>query len=202
MRWFFRTLDNMPHDGHRDDYLRLSKVGVQSLLVALMLLFLCIFVAGYYWGKKSAIERFMKDLDQESFADKIYTSMCSWEDSSDESKEKEEINDDSISSEGSEEGSLSYSSERHFIAQLAGFGSQKTAQAYQIRLQKKGVPAHVVERHSSTAQGKKRTWYQVVTPAMEKTIIDDIVKRLAQEDKLASVNIVEINNENEEGRAL
>lgn len=38
------------------------------------------FVAGFFWGKKSVVEAFSQRIEQDSFADQIYYSMCSYYD--------------------------------------------------------------------------------------------------------------------------
>ena len=208
MKWFFQRAHHdtpLDNNNNREEFLRLNYGSVRIIVVTLMILFLGVFIAGYYWGKKSAIEQLMENLDQESFADKIYTSMCSWDESNEESKEKESTsgdNDVRSDNDNDEEAFVEFSQQEplpRFVAQLAGFGSHKAAQAYQIRLHNKGVEAHIVERQSGTAAGKKRLWYQVVTLPMERSMIDEMVNKLIQEDKLTSVNIIETN---EEGRAL
>lgn len=49
-----------------------------SWLVSLIVLFcFFIFIAGYFFGKKNAVEKFYHKIEQDSFADHIYYSMCS-----------------------------------------------------------------------------------------------------------------------------
>jgi hypothetical protein len=196
MKWLFQRKKQGSSSDVDSDVLMLNSSSLQILVSILLFLALSIFVAGYYWGKKSAVEQLMESLDQESFADKIYISMCSWDESQEDAKDKEldsrgndmpmEQSSEMEEEEGEEPTS---SSSQLYSAQLAGFGSLKAAEAYHLRLQKKGIPAHVVKRQSITAKGNKRIWYQVVTPGMDRTTLDELVKRLIQEDRLTSVSI-------------
>ena len=48
-----------------------------SLFIAAGLLIIFFsFITGYFWGKRSAISQFCMSVEQSSFADRIYTSMC------------------------------------------------------------------------------------------------------------------------------
>ena len=49
-----------------------------SLMVSSgVMLSFCVFITGYFLGKKKAVEKFYSKIDQDSFADQIYYSMCS-----------------------------------------------------------------------------------------------------------------------------
>jgi hypothetical protein len=184
MKWFFKHFSYPAHDNNRDDTVSLGEGSIQLLLISFLVIIMSVFIAGYYWGKKSAVEQLMESLDQEAFADKIYTSMCSWDESANEAKDKTSEVESDVEEEDEAKGAL-------YSAQLAGFGSQKAAESYQLRLHHKGIAAQVMERISFTAGGKQKKWYQVVTQALEKSAIEDIVRRLEQEDKLTSVQITE-----------
>lgn len=48
-----------------------------SLFIAAGLLIIFFsFITGYFWGKRNAISQFCMSVEQSSFADRIYTSMC------------------------------------------------------------------------------------------------------------------------------
>lgn len=57
-------------------------------------------------------------------------------------------------------------SETKFYAQLVGFGTKRAALAFAARLKERDVSVVIKTRVSKTAKGKKRTWYQAVTPIM------------------------------------
>ena len=73
-----------------------------------------IFMAGYYWGKKNALEPVTEQFTSDSLADKIYCALCS------EEKKVEDLVEDTH--ETKEE------KKSYYYAQLAGFGSLKAAQ--------------------------------------------------------------------------
>jgi len=53
-----------------------------SVSSGIMLCFF-VFISGYFLGKKKAVEKFYKKIEQDSFADQIYYSMCSMYDKGD-----------------------------------------------------------------------------------------------------------------------
>lgn len=55
---------------------------------------------------------------------------------------------------------------KQMYAQLVGFGTKRAALAFAARLKEKDVHVIIKTRTSKTAKGKKRTWYQAVTPIM------------------------------------
>lgn len=61
-----------------------------SSCAAFLLILFFVFMAGYYWGKKSAIEQLSHQFDQESFADRVYSSMYMMYDAGEEDDEREE----------------------------------------------------------------------------------------------------------------
>jgi len=54
-----------------------------------------IFISGYFLGQKNAVERFSNKVEQESFADQLYSSMCTMHENKDneynESEEPAEV---------------------------------------------------------------------------------------------------------------
>lgn len=59
-----------------------------SMVVAsLMLLSFVLFVGGFFWGQKNAIASFTNKIEQESFGDQIYSSLCSLCDSQGDTEE-------------------------------------------------------------------------------------------------------------------
>ena len=47
------------------------------IVASLLLLFFSIFMAGYFLGKKKAVEQFTQEMRQDAFADQIYTTVLS-----------------------------------------------------------------------------------------------------------------------------
>lgn len=59
------------------DGLYITSRQVSLLFSALLLLIFFIFIGGYFFGKRKALEDYSQHLDQQSLADKIYFSICS-----------------------------------------------------------------------------------------------------------------------------
>jgi hypothetical protein len=51
-----------------------------ALFAAALMIFFFSFFIGYFWGQKQAVARFSHKLDQDSFADHIYASLCGMDD--------------------------------------------------------------------------------------------------------------------------
>jgi septal ring-binding cell division protein DamX len=47
------------------------------VVASVILMNFCLFVGGYFWGQKNAIDTFANKIDQETFSDQIYSSLCS-----------------------------------------------------------------------------------------------------------------------------
>lgn len=61
-----------------------------SLIVGILVVFSCIiFTAGYFWGYKKATQELCYRLDQDSLADQIYSSLCTWSESKYENDNEE-----------------------------------------------------------------------------------------------------------------
>lgn len=174
-----------------------------GLIAALLVLYVVTFLAGYFWGKKSALEEFAEQIKNESFTDKVYASLCALYDQSGDINNNQHAAQSSNGSEP-EEGvtqalltSLEESEDKdatsaaQFVAQLIGYGTQRQAQLYAQSLERRGIAVTVVERTSVSARGKKRVWYQVVTQPASYEDTQRLAERLAIEDRLAGVSIVE-----------
>ncbi|HSW73599.1 MAG TPA: hypothetical protein VLG71_00420, partial [Candidatus Limnocylindria bacterium] len=61
------------------------------LAAGILLIMFFVFIAGYFLGQQKAIEQFSVKVDQESLADKIYTSLYSVYDNPEQAKEEEEV---------------------------------------------------------------------------------------------------------------
>lgn len=160
-------------------------------LVALTLILWGIsFLTGFFWGKKSAFEEFAEHIKNESFSDKVYASLCSiYEQPGQQLSSSETLLVETVAAE--EEQDTPPPAGTQFVAQLIGYGTERQAQVYLKTLEKRCISAQVVARTSISAQGKKRVWYQVVTTPLPYEETKRIVERLAIEDRLAGVAIVE-----------
>lgn len=174
-----------------------------GLIAALLILYVVTFLAGYFWGKKSALEEFAEQIKNESFTDQVYASLCALYDQpggfsnnahtahDTNGGEPEECVSNSLLTSLEESEDKDATSAAHFVAQLIGYGTQRQAQLYAQSLEKRGIAATVVARTSVSARGKKRVWYQVVTQPASYDDTQRLAERLAIEDRLAGVSIIE-----------
>lgn len=81
-----------------------------------------------------------------------------------------------------------------YVALLAGYGTQRAAQQFVDRLEKKGIKAEVKTRVSTNSQKKSRKWYQVATKKYDnKQELSALVELLKDQEHLGNdVRIVEI----------
>ena len=73
----------------KKNLLELNQSQVSGIVACALLGTFFIFMAGYYWGKKSAVEHFSSQFEQDSFADRIYSSMCLLYETPESESEKE-----------------------------------------------------------------------------------------------------------------
>lgn len=175
-----------------------------SFIVAgLLFLFFTIFMAGYFWGKKTVVEPLVVQMEQDAFADQIYTSVVAT--GQIESQNEELITDASLVT-GAEilespslmdekialedaNNSLENNTQRYY-AQLIGFGTEKAAQMFAKKLATKGIDTEVRKRTSTTAKGRVSYWYQVVTNSYsDKNELLQLVDRIAKEENIKDANI-------------
>jgi hypothetical protein len=77
---------NKKHDNSENSSLIITYAQLQGVVVIIFIGMVFIFIAGYFWGKKSSQEELIKNYEQEAFADKVYTSLCSLCESLEEEK--------------------------------------------------------------------------------------------------------------------
>lgn len=173
-----------------------------QISVALIVIASVSFLAGYYLGKKKSAEELVRYVSQQTFADKIYSSLCTlydtYEDEAynnvEEKEEEQKRNEDALASSKSE---VAISKEL-YSAILCGFGSQKSGLEYVHRLDAKGVKARLLTRTSITRKGSTKTWYQVVSEPLDYESTIQLAERLKKEDKLTNVMLHKVQNEQKE----
>lgn len=188
----------------------LNKRQLSMSVAVLIALAFFTFMIGYFWGHKKAIEQLSYRLDQDSLADQVYSSMCGLYDNNTDSEEESENNSEqsttSPQAETPSEASAvaekiqepltaqppltSKSHVPRYHAQLAGFGTQAAAQRFADRLTKQGFPVRVDTRESSSAQGKKVTWFQVVTLPIERDALESMIEKIKKVEKLKGIRII------------
>ena len=161
-----------------------------QIIAALLISSFFIFIAGYYWGKKSALENFAQQFEQDSFADKIAYSLCSIYDQTD--SENDADSQDVVGETQDDQESQANA----YFAQLAGFGSNITAKRYVDLVKQKGFKVNIVEKNSKTSKGKTITWYQVVTDyfSNEKELLN-LIDKINKISKLTDVKVVTLKPE-------
>jgi len=178
------------------------------VIAVVMMISLGSFSVGYFLGEKKAADRFVHRVEQDVFADKIYSSMCSLYDGESESESPAENGPVEQAEQANEEGAALANQEEEqenssaiekmvsnnaFYAQLVGFGTSKKAKLFVDRLANKGIVVHMRERKSKTARGKNICWYQVVTdPYTDKNALVSLVEKVKQAERLHDVRIVTI----------
>jgi hypothetical protein len=193
----------------------LSTRQISWISAALLLLFFFVFMTGYFIGHQRSLRSFSTKLDQESFADRIYSSLYALYDKGDEEDADEQ--DDSEEQENAPgekkteslidaakqpaaqavvENSVtkpieSAVSKTYYYAEIAGFGSKVAAEKFAQRLHAKNIKVQINKRQSKTVKGKEVVWYQAVTDSFNsKKQLLAVVARLKQEDHLKNVRIV------------
>lgn len=191
-----------------------------SRVVALLLIIACfIFVAGYFWGQRTAIDQLLNSVERDSFADQIQYSMCSmYDQKDDESSEPDAVSGDDETEQGdsqrdgetitdlaSNTAPSTYAAEaekisdsqqknnKKYYAQLAGFGTERQAKVLVTRLEQKGIHVELKKRQSRTARGKMVPWYQVVTAQYaSRSALDGAISSINKYEKLHGIHVVEI----------
>jgi len=171
--------------------LQLTHRQVSHLIAALLLLAFFIFMAGFYWGKKSAYEPIAERLSDHSLSDRVYHAICCSPDSDEE--EVLETEDENKPAEVETVLKDNNPTTKKFIARLVGFGTLRSATQCVQRLKKMGYAVVVAQRESVTARGRKITWYQVVTePMADKEKLRGLVEKIQQSAQLKDIEIASL----------
>ena len=193
----------------RKSELRLSLRHTTAYSAAAVVLLGITFFGGYFFGKKQMAEQLIMKIDQDSFADQIYSSLCALYDS-DKSLPGELLVTEGEATEPTETAALvdmiatttkeelattlepmNEVNTPSYFAELIGYGTRKAAEQFVQKMNKKAIPVELKERKSVTAQGKKREWYQVVTGLYKnRENLERITDRLAREEKINGIRIV------------
>ena len=173
------------------------------------------------------VVQFAQKVEQDSFADQIYASLCALYDYEPEAEEKVAANDSSPEevpvqemvalvkpesipqAPATTESAVVQTAENscdepveaitadeqetlsRCYAELVGFGSENSATLFANKLVEKGYDVAVKRRSSVTANHKHVAWYQVVTqPYQDKDALQEMVDRIAQEEKIKGIRIV------------
>lgn len=172
---------------------------LSRVIAFLLLLGSFIFVAGYFWGQRVAVDQLINAVERDSFSDQMYYSICSLYDSDNKEEEDEEgetVTPEETSTEEEEEAAVQPVVQpvgKQYVAQLAGYSQLGQAQQLKQRLAHRGVQTNVQKRSSATRRGKVVVWYQVVTePQADRAALDKTVELVKKAEKIREIKIVEI----------
>lgn len=177
-----------------------------SFIVAgLLFLSFCIFMTGYFLGKKIVVEQFSEKMQQEVFADQIYTSVLATAPESENEQSQinsllvtdadiveipQSINQEVALVESENNVASQEASSVRYYAQLIGFGTEKAAQLFVKKLASKGIDTEIKKRVSKTVKGRTSYWYQVVTFAYtNKNDLSELVDRITKEENIKDASI-------------
>lgn len=163
----------------------------------------CIFISGYFIGKHKAFTNRRNELQEGSFADRMYYSMSSLYTNQETQEERSgaEVEKESSGTAGPElamaaavneemPNAVTIQSTDRYQAELIGFGNLSAAEKFASRLAKRNIAVLVKKRTSTTAKGRTLNWYQVVTDIFSnKEQLEALVETLTKVEKLKGVTI-------------
>jgi hypothetical protein len=180
---------------------------LSALVAGLLFLSFCIFITGYFLGKKYSVEQFTHNMHDNSFDDNHSVSLSMANDvaqcDSDISLVTNAENDmthaparevlvlqEPIATINQDIVLTQVDQQKQYYAQLIGFGTEKAAQQFVKKLSSNGIVTEIKKRVSKTVKGRTSYWYQVVTTAYSnKNDLARVVDKLVKEEKLRDVCI-------------
>lgn len=194
------------HDQDHKNQLVFDAKQTSWIVSALLLLLFFVFMIGFFIGKHHALEQFSETLDQESIADKIYSSLYATyegkpgtdplqadiqdplpEASCKQDSESEDHETDDTEPPKAVEQKLKY------YATLIGFGSKPSAEKYAERLTKLGYAIELKLCKSVTSKGRLIHWYQILTKQYEsRTELEALVATLKKREYLNNISIMTV----------
>jgi len=160
--------------------LELHQHHIQLALIIFFITLFCTFFIGYFWGKRVAVQELCQQFKQESFADKIYSSLYALSDSTDETEEQ-----------GQEESSQADIDCELYKVELEKFSTYASAKKYTEALKKRAIETTIVERSSTNAKGAKK-WYIVITTSLDKESATSLLEVLKKTDHLQRTVLVKV----------
>ncbi len=187
-----------------------------SAFIALACLFmLALFFGGYFLGKQHMVEHFVARVEQDAFADQIYSSLCALYDQEPDNDEDDAGGDSAVAAVTEERSDVQdvavaeqdevsngtfdefktmsapvVQETKKYYAQLVGFSTKSAAQQLVKKLANKKITVVIQSRESNTAKGKKTQWYQVVTEAFDDRVqLAKIVDRITKEENIKGAQI-------------
>jgi hypothetical protein len=174
------------------------------VIAGFLFLCFCIFITGYFLGKKNVAEQSVQAMQQEAFADHIYSSVLTAEQKIESHNTSTllasqspviEIVEQLITQDDTQIAVVvpqNESTQRiiQYYAQLIGFGTEKSAHLFVNKLAAKGIQTEIKKRVSKTVKGKTSYWYQVVTPLYSnKDDLSQLVDKITKEENIKDASI-------------
>lgn len=154
------------------NYLWIDRSRTTQLTAYALIAALCIFGAGFFFGKRKALETVTEDLQQQAFSDQLHHSMMLLYGQPEASKP-------TLMAEGSQatvplddqakpEEVKPLKKEQYYIKTVKPFYVLESAQRCIARLQKKGIQSTLIKRESrQQGTNKKVPWYHIETQAYD-----------------------------------
>jgi hypothetical protein len=143
-------------------YFWIERAKVSQLIAFCVICVICIFAAGFFWGKQKAMDMLAQDLQQDAFADQVEHSMILLYDKQISSPVQANQSDSAEASVQPAGGAAPLLEK--YAMHINKFAGLKAAQECVAQLQKKGIRSTIIKRESKQRDTKKIVpWYQVVT---------------------------------------
>jgi len=179
-----------------------------SWVIALILtLCFLVFCAGYFWGQRKVMSRFLSKIEEDSLADKVTYSLYTMtgKDSTEEQDPEDalgngqeevpfepETADETTKQDDVVDTSVETGPQLVYVAPLVGFGTLHAARSFAQRVKKTGISVIVKERSSKTQRGRRITWYQAVTQEFEKKEeLEKVIEIVKKKEHIKEVKIIE-----------
>ncbi len=189
---------------HQQPVLILDRKETAFAVSLTVIVLITIFIGGYFIGKKAALDSFVKDMNEQSFADRLHHSMTMLYGTDHQPEATEQLAENiqpsaSAAQINQEESKLNVAqSQLHnerYYAQLARFNTQKSAQQLMHRLQKKGIETTLVKRVSAgrSPEGTPMqvAWFTVNTHSFaQKNELEALISSIKMTESLKKVRII------------
>lgn len=182
--------------------LSLDRKAASQLSAGLLIALFFIFTIGYFTGKRHALQEIAQQSHQESFNDAITTALDSMYQAQNYTSYEPITPDQTFAPQDPLEIAQEATIERdietsgpttRYYAELVGFGARRNATAFVEKLSQRGVDVIVQERVSTSREGKKVTWFQILTPQFDhKQKLNDLIFTIKKYETLHDIRIREI----------
>ena len=210
-------MNRSPRDNEKDSLI-IDRKQVSRIVSGALLCVFFIFISGYFWGKKKAIEELSCNFEQEAFCDQLaLTDQITPQAQTDNGPEvviasgpvyakassgrspEEKVPEVALKTD--ESAPQAPEPKELYQAKLCGFGTEKAAQQLVDRLKNAGITTTIVKRASkptgrNAAKKKVIYWYQVVTAKYANNgELVTLVQAVKQLEKMHDVQIVKVNDD-------